>query len=262
MQAEHTVLRQQFETSRQDYETLVEATQTLMVDRDQWRQKVEELEAVNERLVNMLWGRRSELRPPSPDQLLLDFPDDVPLTEEEQTVIQAQQQAEEARDEELVRAAVARRRKRREKQRQTRAFPEHLERRERVLDLSEEEKVGLQCIGENITERMRFEKPHVYIERIVRPKYVVPGRPEQGVITQPPPLNIVEGCKYDFSVIAAILAQKYAFHCRPIVNKTGLRNAAGIRVAARSMSSSIPAWRCWSRSSIRCGICCCKKRIS
>jgi len=75
-----------------------------MADREQLQQKVAQMEAVNERLVNMLWGRRSELRPPSPDQLLLDFPDDVPLTEEEQGVIQAQQQAEEARDEELVRA--------------------------------------------------------------------------------------------------------------------------------------------------------------
>ena len=125
----------------------------------------------------------------------------------------AQQQAEEARDEELVRAAAARRRRRRDRQRQTREFPEHMERRERVLDLSDEEKVGLTRIGEVVTERMRFEKPHVYIERIVRPKYVVPEHPEQGVIAQPPPLNIVEGCKYDFSVIAAILAQKYAFHC-------------------------------------------------
>ena len=141
------------------------------------------------------------------------FPEDVALTQEEQAILQTQQQIEEARDEELVRAALARRRRRREKQRQTREFPAHLERRVRVIDLSDEEKVGLKCIGETITERMCFEKPHVYIDRIVRPKYVVAEHPEQGVITQPPPLNIVEGCKYDFGVIAAILAQKYAFHC-------------------------------------------------
>jgi len=28
----------------------------------------------------------------------------------------------------------------------------------------------------------------------------------------PPPLAIVESCKYDFSVIAAVLAMKFAFH--------------------------------------------------
>ena len=213
LQAENTAFHQQLKASRQDYDTLVEATQAMMADREQLQQKVMELEAVNERLVNMLWGRRSELRPPSPGQLLLDFPEDVALTDEEQAIIQAQQQIEEARDEELVRAALARRRRRREKQRQTREFPAHLERRERLVDLSDEAKVGLTRIGETITERMCFEKPHVYIDRIVRPKYVVAEHPEQGVISQPPPLNIVEGCKYDFSVIAAILAQKYAFHC-------------------------------------------------
>ena len=99
------------------------------------------------------------------------------------------------------------------RQRQTQEFPEHIERRERVLDLSDEEKAGLTRIGEAITERMRFENPNVYIERIVRPKYVQKGQPERGVIAQPPPLSIVEGCKYDFSVITAILAQKFAFHC-------------------------------------------------
>jgi hypothetical protein len=40
----------------------------------------------------------------------------------------------------------------------------------------------------------------------------VPGKPEEGVRSMPPPLSIVESCKYDFSVIAAILAMKFAFH--------------------------------------------------
>ena len=38
------------------------------------------------------------------------------------------------------------------------------------------------------------------------------GRPEEGVRSMPPPLSIVEGSKYDFSVIAAIGAMKFAFH--------------------------------------------------
>jgi transposase len=213
VQEESAALRQQLEALRHDYEALLASTQTLMADREQQQRRVAELEAMNQRLVDMLWGRRSERREFSADQLLLNFAEESPLTAEEQTVIMAQQQAEEAWDAQLVQEAAARRRRRREEQRQTREFPEHLERRERVLDLSEEEKVGLTRIGEVVTERMRFEKPHVYIERIVRPKYVVPDHPEQGIIAQPPPLNIVEGCKYDFSVIAAILAQKYAFHC-------------------------------------------------
>ena len=63
-----------------------------------------------------------------------------------------------------------------------------------------------------MTERLRFEKPHVYVEVIKRPQYVVPGQPAEGVRSMPPPLAIVEGCKYDFSVIAAMAAMKFAFH--------------------------------------------------
>ena len=63
-----------------------------------------------------------------------------------------------------------------------------------------------------MTEKLRFEKPHAYIEVIKRPQYVVAGEPEKGVRSAPPPLSIVEGCKYDFSVIAAIWAMKFAFH--------------------------------------------------
>jgi len=210
---ENAALRQDLETQRHDYEALLTSTQTLIEDRDKLQQRVDELEAIHQRLVDMLWGRRSERRVPSPDQLSLDFGDDPASTEEEQAAIMAQLQADAALEEQFLRDATARRRRRREKQRQTQEFPEHLERRERVLDLSDEEKAGLTRIGEAITERMRFEKPHVYIERIVRPKYVRKDEPQRGVIAQPPPLSIVEGCKYDFSVITAMLAQKYAFHC-------------------------------------------------
>ena len=38
------------------------------------------------------------------------------------------------------------------------------------------------------------------------------GQPEQGVKARPAPLAIVEGCRYDFDVIAAMVALKYAFH--------------------------------------------------
>ena len=204
-------LCQENEKRNHDHEALLISTQTLIENRDKLEQRVEELEAINARLVDMLWGRRSERRIDDPNQQVLDF-GDAP-DEELQKVLMAQLQADQALDEHLVEDEKRRRRRRRAKQRQTRGFPEHLERRERILDLTDEEKVDLQRIGESIAERMRFEKPNVYIERIIRPKYVAKGQPERGVMAQPPPLSIVEGCKYDFSVIAAILSQKFAFHC-------------------------------------------------
>ena len=207
-------LSQELQAQRCDYEALVHSTQTLMEDRDRLQQRVNELEAINQRLVDMLWGRRSEVRRPAPGQLQLDFPnDDPPLSEQEQAVIVAQEQANEAADLELLREDAERRRRRRAERRTHRAFPEHLERRKRIVDLDEHEKEGLTYIGDAITERLRFEKPSVYVERIVRRKYVAKKAPEQGVITAPTPLNIVEGSRYDFSVVAAILSQKFTFHC-------------------------------------------------
>ena len=201
---------------RRDYEALVEATRTLSQERDALRQRVAELEAMNHRLVDMLWGRRSERRSASPDQQHLDFGDapPEPPSAPEQVIIAAQEQADEEQDQELLERLKARREARRAKQQQQgrEDFPSTIERRERVIDLPEDEKEGLKPIGVKVTERLRFEKPHVYVEVIKRPQYAVPGKPEEGVRSMPPPLSIVESCKYDFSVVAAVLAMKYAFH--------------------------------------------------
>jgi len=201
---------------RRDYEALVEATRTLSQERDALKQRAAELEAMNHRLVDMLWGRRSERRSESPDQQHLDFGDGPaePPSAEEQVVIAAQAQADEEQDQELLKRLKARREARRAKQQQQgrEDFPPTIERRERVIDIPEDEKEGLKPIGVKVTERLRFEKPHVYVEVIKRPQYAVPGKPAEGVRSMPPPLSIVESCKYDFSVIAAVLAMKYAFH--------------------------------------------------
>jgi hypothetical protein len=61
---------------RRDYETLVDATRALTEDRETLLRRVAELEAANHRLVDMLWGRRSERRHDSPDQRQLNFGED------------------------------------------------------------------------------------------------------------------------------------------------------------------------------------------
>jgi transposase len=205
------------ETLHHDYEALVDAARAVTTQRDALHERVAELEAANRRLVDMLWGRRSERRIESADQGHLNFGDEPadPPSVQEQEIITAQAQADEARDRELLKRLEARRKARREKKSQQRGreeFPPGIERRERVIDLPEDQKQGLQLIGVKVTERMRFEKPHVYVEVIKRPQYAVPGKPAEGVRSMPPPLAIVESCKYDFSVIATILAMKFAFH--------------------------------------------------
>ena len=201
----------EFAALRRDHEALIDATRIVTGERDIFQKRAAELEAVNKRLVDMLWGRRSERRSDSPDQMRLAFAVDPPIADE-QEIIMAQTKADEAADRQLLRRLEARRKARREQEDGNEDFPPDIERREQTIDLSEEEKEGLTQIGVKETKRLRFEKPHVYVEVIHRPQYVVASQPEEGVRSAPPPLAIVEGCKYDFSVIAAIGTMKFAFH--------------------------------------------------
>jgi transposase len=203
--------------ARAGYDALADATQTLLDDREKLRQRIAELEAVNARLVEMVWGRRSERRTESPDQQHLDFgdPEEPPPSPEEQEIISAQAKADQALDEKYLRDLEARRKareKRRKAKRARQEFPPHMERRVRTIDLPEEEKAGLKLFRIDVTEKMCFEPPKGYVERIERYEYIVPGQPEEGVKSAPVPLSIVVGCKYDFSTIAAAIVMKYAFH--------------------------------------------------
>jgi len=212
-------LRQEFATLRSDHAALAESTRVMLADREKMRERIAELESVNQRLTDMLWGRRSERRPESKSPPLNFGEDADPAVdggqEQSTEVIEAERTARAALDAAKLQELQARRearRKKREAQRNREVFPDHLERRVRTLDLSEEAKQGLKQIGVKVTERLRFEKPQVYVEQIRRPQYVKVGEPERGVQSAPPPPAIVEGCKYDFSVIAAIVAMKFAFH--------------------------------------------------
>ena len=216
--ADNEALRSDLNRLMTDHLTLAESTKVMMTDRDSLKLRVIELEAANKRLTDMLWGRRSERRTDISRSPLLDFGDDTTsLTEEtveapSPEVISAQQAAQVAYDKAKLAQLEARRNARKERLAKREEFPAHLERRVRVLDLSEEQKQGLKQIGVKITERLCFEKPTVYVEQIQRPEYVKVNEPELGVQSVPPPPSIVASCKYDISIISAIIAMKFAFH--------------------------------------------------
>ncbi len=56
------------------------------------------------------------------------------------------------------------------------------------------------------------ESAKLYVEVMERHNYVVKGQPDSGIHSPPAPVSIVEGCKYDFSVVAAIVGIKFGFH--------------------------------------------------
>ena len=215
LRADNTASRSAMTPLKTDYVALVDSTHVLMADRDALKLRVAELEATNKRLVDMLWGRRSERRTDVSMSPSLNFGDDpVDATDESSSpeVIVAQQAAQVAYDKAKLEQLEARRKARRERGTKSEAFPDHLERRVRVLDLPDDQKEGLKLKGVKITERLRFEKPNIYVERIERHEYVTANAPELGVQSVPPLPSIIEGCKYDFSVIAAVITMKFAFH--------------------------------------------------
>ena len=214
-------LQREHATIHSQYIALSQTINSVIADRDALKQKVLELEAVNKRLTDMLWGRRSERRLDLSTTPLLNFGDDVGGQPEASSevaspeVITAQRAAQAAYDQAKLAELEARRQARKEGQASREELPAHLERRERVLDLPEDQKAGLKLFATKITERLRFEKPTVYVERVIRHQYVkadasaAVGSP---ILSAPPLPSIVEGCKYDFSVIAAIVTMKFAFH--------------------------------------------------
>jgi transposase len=223
-QVQYVALHRDYTALNAQYLTLSQTINSVIADRDAQQQKVAELEVVNKKLTDMLWGRRSERRLDGSMTPLLNFGDDPqsPAVDSIETlgpeVIAAQVAAQAAYDAAKLAELEARRQARKTRQAgeaSREAFPSNLERRERILDLPEEQKAGLKLFSTKISERLRFEKPTVYVERIVRHLYVqedVVDPSTSPVIAAAALPSIVEGCKYDFSIIAAVVSMKFAFH--------------------------------------------------
>jgi hypothetical protein len=224
LRAPYEALQSDYAVLKAQYLALSQTINGLVAERDELKKKNAELEASNKKLVDQLWGRRSERRFDVTATPLLNFGDDFKSLLKGSTevldpaIIAAQAAAQAALDAAHLAELEARRKARRtrqENQKSREAFPAHLERRDIVLDLSDEEKVGLKLIATKIFERLRYEKPTVYIERILRHLYVkddVVDTSSSPIVAAPTLPSIIDGCKYDFSVIAAVVGTKFAFH--------------------------------------------------
>jgi transposase len=219
----NTMLREQIATAetqrahaQAELSALTDAAHLLQEDREALRSKISELQAAVDRLTDMLWGRRSEKRINS-DQLTLFDLQLIPeeLSARQQEILAAEDVLNDAAKKKLLDELLQRRKARQQKrleQRGREEFPEHLERRHVTLDLDDKDKEGLVLLDVKVFERLRFERPRMYVEVINRHVYVRRGAPDAGVIAPPAPLGILPGVKYDFSVIAAALSMKLNFH--------------------------------------------------
>ena len=124
-------------------------------------------------------------------------------------------------------------------------IPEHLERREILLDIPEEDKVcpktgkPLKKIGEEISEKLEYRPGKLIVNVYRRPKYAASESTANfgpGVITAPLPDHPIEKCKADVGLLSHIIVNKFADHL-PLYRQDGIFAREGVQIPRATQSS-------------------------
>jgi transposase len=201
----HAAIRAQVTT----IETLTVQQNQLIVEREQLLAEQEKLRKLIERLLH---GQRSEKRVlPDAKQGWLPFEDNAEF--------QAARAEAEAEAQAIVETYTVQR-KQQPKKRRSEALPSHLRREERIIEADDALKTcpthgERQIIGYDTTETLVYTRPELHVLVKKYPKYACAGQPACGVASPERPTSLVEGDRYDTSVAATIVENKW-FHYLPI----------------------------------------------
>lgn len=205
LQAREAEVEQQSQTLEARLAQLEEQSRTV-IDLDAERKKLsqenDELKLTVEKLTDQIYRRRSE-RFVDPLQQYLDFGD------KEKGVIEALDEAVQDAEKTLEEIAEKRKTRRRRKKPGNRKFPEHLPRYERIIDLPEEDKEGLDFIGYDEVETLEYVRS---ILRVCVNKYAKYSRPEGDVASPERPVGLVSGNRFDTSVAVEIIGSRFFYH--------------------------------------------------
>lgn len=216
-QTQQTVAQQATELQHQATElaiknTLVEeqahSVLHLKDNNDRLDEKVIQLNLTIEKLLNQLYGRKSERRIDGVGQLLLELGEEV--TPE---VVSALEEA--IRDaEQIVEDAEKDKQKRRPKRpgKDDRKFPEHLPRYERIIDLPDDKREGLKFVGYDEVETLELLRSELRVRVNKYAKYAHPADKSQGIVSPERPTGLVEGDRFDASIGVEVVAAKYFYH--------------------------------------------------
>ena len=184
-------------------------------------------------LIRRIFGRTSErYHGDAAGQLLLAFDSEDDIEDARAGILQA---LEEHREQE-----AGRRQTRRRRRSAGELFPDHLPRREVVIDLSDEEKEGLQRIGEDITETLHFRRPVLHVVRKIFPKYVRPEEPAAGVLQAPRPPSLIAGDRYETSIAAELITAKYSYHL-PVYRQEDMFAGSGVHLPRSTLLNVLSA---------------------
>lgn len=186
--------------------------------------KIKQLEHDYLKLWQERFAAKSERYIDDPDQLRFDFGDTDEAADAADGLAEAIEEAD---------IIPAHQRRKPRKPRDER-LPAHLPRKELVIDASDADKHcdthgEKQLLPENmwdVVERLTYIPPQLLVEVRKYPKYACEGQPECGIATAERPTGIVEGDKYDASIAAEIITNKYAYHL-PVYRQQDLFAGSG-----------------------------------
>jgi len=178
------------------------------------KQEQEELKLQVKLLMQRAFGRRSERYLCDPNQLLIDFGDDAAdAADGLAEAIDASDLEEQMISEQVIPAHV----RRTKKKRRDEDLPKHLPRYEVEAKVSDEDKHcpehgERKVIGYDRVETLEFERPKLRVRVTKYPKYACENQPQCGVASPERPTGLVEGDRYDASIAAEIITNKYGYH--------------------------------------------------
>ena len=176
-------------------------------------------------LLRLAFQKQRERYLDDPSQLKLDFGEGV--SDAADRLADAVEDAKQATQE----IAAHTRRTSRPKKPRNEQLPAHLERRNVTAEVPEAMRFcpthgERRIIGYDYQEKLIFEQPQLWVERLAIPKFACPDSPVCGIVAPPRPVGLVEGNRYDTSVAAQIITMKTGFHL-PIYREQDLFAGSG-----------------------------------
>jgi hypothetical protein len=98
----------------------------------------------------------------------------------------------------------------RKKRGKRKPLPENLRRVDDIYDLSEDEKEGMKCIGEEVSEQLVIAPADIYVKRTIRKKYApINSNTDKKLMTAIAPEKLLPKTMARSSLIAYIITAKY-----------------------------------------------------
>ena len=184
-----------------------QAIADLQAKAEQLEQEKQELQLAFDELVRRAFLKRSERYIQDPNQLRLDFGDTPEAADAAEGLAEAVEESGQ-----VIKQHVRRPRKRRKEQ-----LPEHLPRVEVEAPVPDQvkhcdEHGERKLIGFDTTETLVFERPKLWVRVTRYPKYACAADAACGIASPERPTSLVEGNRYDTSIAAEVIADKYSYH--------------------------------------------------